>query len=173
MNSDDLQYLREQQRKFEDYAEGYRKETNEVFRELVRQLILVATVFLSFSAFIFYSKDLISKFSISDKHLLIISWIFIGVSIIFGIVQFFIDYYYFKQWTRAKLKIVDAICKSATNNENIPEIINNLPKIAEDAQKDIPTESSSEVFVWLQTISLIIGVILLVITMIKALFFTW
>lgn len=164
-NQEDIKYLRDQQRKFEDYAESYRKETNEVFRELVRQLILVATVFLSFSAFIFYSKDLIVKFTISDKHFLIFSWFLIGVSIIFGIIQFIIDYYYFKRWTNAKLVIIDAICNREADVEN-------LSKISNKAQKDIPSESST-VFVWLQIVSLIIGVISLVVIMSKSLFFSW
>jgi len=155
-------YLKEQQRKFEDYAERYRQETNEVFRELGRQLILVATVFLSISAFVFNAPDLILKFSCGSRIILILSWILLGLSIIFGIIQFFVDYNYFRKWTQAKFEVVEKII-SGTATEN------NLNKVAEEVQKDIPNESST-IFVWLQVFSLVISIILLIITMISLLF---
>lgn len=156
-------YLKDQQRKFEDYAESYRRETNEVFRELVRQLIFTATVFLSISAFVFYIKDLIIKLNNIDKHLLMFSWILIGLSIVFGIIQFFIDYYFFRRWARAKFSVVESICSGEANERN-------LPQIAIKNQKDIPGDSSTY-FVWLQVISLIIGITLFLVIISKLLFF--
>ena len=158
-------YLKEQQRKFEDYAEKHRTETNEVFRELVRQLILVATVFLSVSAFVFYVKDLIVKFSIFDKHCLMSSWILIGLSIIFGIIQIIIDYYFFQRWTNVKFKVVDRIYLEHPKDEDVD-------KIAYSEQKDIPN-SSTTLFIWFQIFSLVAGIILLIVIMSKSLFFTW
>jgi hypothetical protein len=155
-------YLSEQQKKFEEFAENYRKETNEVFRELVRQLILVATVFLSISAFVFYIKDLIIKFSIFDKHCLMISWTLIGLSIIFGIIQIIIDYYFFRRWSNAKFYVADRLYIEHPKDEDID-------KIAYDEQKGIPN-SSTTLFVWLQVFFLIIGIILLVFIMSKSLF---
>jgi len=156
-------YLKEQQRKFEDYAEKYRKETNEVFRELVRQLILVATAFLSISPFVFKIEGLTAKFGCVSKLILTSSWILLGCSIIFGIIQIFIDYNYFRKWTKAKFTIVEKIVSGEANNED------NLNKIAKEAQRDIPSESST-IFVWLQVLSLSISITLLIIIMIVLLF---
>lgn len=155
-------YLERQQRKFEEYSETYRRETNEVFRELVKQLILVATVFISISVFIFNVKDLSCYLTILDKHILSTSWILLGSSLIFGIVQFFIDYYYLARCTKAKSGIVTKIYNGEANEKNLGSIV-----IKE--QKDIPSESTT-VFVWLQSIFLTIGMTLLIYIIVKLLF---
>ena len=155
-------YLKNQQRKFEDYTEKYRCETNEVFRELTRQLILVATVFLSISIFVFNARDLNVRFNIFDRHFLAFAWIFLAFSIIFGIIQFFIDYLYFRKWTKAKFNIVEKIYTGDATEENLSQIVL-------ESQKNIPFESST-VFVYLQSIFLIFGIIILISIMVKFLF---
>jgi|GEM_PF-2822286 len=154
-------YLKEQQRKFEDYAESYRKETNEVFRELTRQLILVDAAFLSVLAIVFGNGDFTKKISICDRCILIHAFIFLTLSLIFGIGQFFIDYFYFKKWSCAKFAIVEGIVKEEINKDNISEKVKEM-------QKNIPNESCT-LFVWLQVGTLILAIILLVVLVTKLL----
>ncbi len=155
-------YLERQQRKFEEYAEIYRRETNEVFRELVRQLILVATVFVSISVFIFNVKKLSCYLTILDKQILSTSWILLGCSLVFGIVQIFVDYFFLAKWTKAKSGIATEIYKGKANEKNIGSIVI-------DKQKGISSESTT-IFVWLQSIFLTIGMTLLIYVIIKLLF---
>ena len=155
-------YLNEQQRKFEDYSEKYRKETNIIFRELNRQLILFATAVLSISLFIFGDNFFFEKISNLDKHLLAIIWILLGVSILSGIIQFFIDYFFFKKWTKAKFSIVEDIATGNINKSNI------LSKVLEK-QKGIPSESST-IAIWVESISLVVALVLIISLMIEFIF---
>ncbi len=156
-------YLKEHQKKFEEYSREASKEANEVFRELVRQLILVATVFLSISAFVFNFQNVTKIFNIYNKHLLICSWILAGFSIIFGVVQFFVDYYFFAKWSKINSDIVEDISEGKLENEK-----SLVDEVTERTQKE--PDKSCTVFVWLQVFSLGISIILLVIFMIGALF---
>lgn len=153
--SDD--YLGKQQRKFEDFTEGYRKETNEIFRELVEQLILVGTVLLSVSAFIFNIQDISTKLYGYDKIILLLAWIFIIISLIMGISQLFIDHYFMARWTRAKSNVVEGIARKTITEANIQE------KVLEEQSK-LPKESCT-VPVWIQAITITIGIILLAVVM--------
>src|SRR5437762_4281044 len=155
-------YLINQQRKFEDSAENYRKEGNEVFRELVRQLILVATVFLSISAFTLNSEKIVMKLYVFEKYSLVFAWITFGLSIVSGIGQFFVDYKYFGKWITAKSSIVENLYHGKISEKD-------LPKLIQEKQKDIPSESST-CFVYLQSFFLVFGVISLIFTMVKILF---
>jgi len=155
--------LREQQRKFEDYSENYRKEANEVFRELNRQLILFATAVLSISLFIFRNDSFYKQIFILDKHLLVITWILLGISILAGIIQFFIDYFFFKKWAKAKFSIVEGIVRGEINKNNI------FSKVVEK-QQNIPSESSN-IAIWIESISLVLALILIILMMSRIIFF--
>ncbi len=150
-------YLKEQQNKFENYAEIYRREANEVFRELTQQLILVATVFISVLAIIWGNENFITKIHTFGKYILMGVFIFLSASLIFGIIQFFSDHRYFKEWSRVKFSIVEEIVAGKINENNI------LGKTAEK-QKNIPNESNT-VFVRLQVVFLFLAIFLLVIFM--------
>jgi hypothetical protein len=150
-------YLRSQQGKFEGYAESYRKEANEVFRELVQQLILVGTVLLSVSVFIFNIQDLSSRLSRFYGLILLFSWIFIAASLVFGITQYIVDYLFFYKWVNAKSKIVEDIYNGDIDENNIGERV-------EDAQRGIANTSP----VWpvlLQMFTFCTGLVLLAIVM--------
>jgi hypothetical protein len=155
-------YLKEQQRKFEDYVESYRKETNSVFRELAKQLILVATVFLSISALVLANKDLFNKINLYEKHIISFIWILLASSLIFGIIQLVVDYFFLKKWTRAKFEVVKGIVFKEINETNIGE--KSIEK-----QNNISSESST-IFIWLQIITLSLAVILFIGMIIKLLF---
>jgi len=152
-------YLNEQQRKFEDYSEDYRKEANEVFRELNRQLILFATAVLSISLFVFRDVSFFEKISNLDRHLLAMIWILLGVSILAGIIQFFIDYFFFKKWTKAKFSIVEGIATGEIDEGNIRS------KVLEKQQNISP--ESSTIAIWVESIFLVVALILIILLMIK------
>jgi hypothetical protein len=156
-------YVDEEQKKYEAFMNSMNKESNEVFRELVRQLILVATVFLSISIFALNFKELNSIFDTTNKHLLMYSWVFIGASIIFGITQFIIDYYFFAKWSDISANIVNKLSTEEFKDED--SCYNEISKeLKSNATK------SNTVFVFLQISFLSIGIILLIIFMIRALF---
>ncbi|MDR3581957.1 MAG: hypothetical protein P4L67_01645 [Candidatus Pacebacteria bacterium] len=150
-------YLRDQQNKFENSAASYRQEANEVFRELVQQLILVGTVILTVSVFIFNVPALSMELVHRDKVLLFTAWIFIASSLLCGIVQYVLDYYFFRTWTNAQDRIVDGIC-----NTGIDEI--NIGTKVEDIQKNIPS-ASSPIPVFLQIFTLACGIVFLLVVM--------
>ncbi len=143
-------YLDKQQFLYQKAGERYSKETNFVFHELSRQMILVATVFLSISAFIFNVDDLAIILESYDKYVLIAGWIFFAVSIIAGISQFFTDYFYFREMARINLDIRDDIYNGDINENNIEERIS-------QKQKEVKRESST-ICVYVQITFLLSGI---------------
>lgn len=150
-------YLHDQQNKFESYTESYRKEANEVFRELVQQMILVGTVTLTVSAFVFNIQNLSSKLSDCYKILLLIAWILIAISLLCGIIQYVIDYFFFRDWTLAKASVVRGIYEKRINEENIGREVSEL-------QRGVP-DTSSTIPVWVEISTLVVGLFFLVIVM--------
>lgn len=161
--NNDLDYLILHQRKFENRADKNLKEANEIFRELVRELILAATVFLSISAFIFTSSNLVQSLDIYDKHFLALAWIFIVVSIFCGIIQYYIDKRHFEKWANAGYKVAESISTSEADTKE------KFFKMSSKYHGNLPT-SSSTVPIAFQVSFLILGLILLIIVMIKILF---
>jgi len=154
-------YLIEQQRKFENYSENYRMEANKIFRELNRQLILFATAVLSISLFVFRGDSFLKKTSL-DRHLLSTIWILLGVSILSGIIQFFIDYFFFKKWAKAKFSVAEGVATGEINETN-------LHSKALEKQRNTPFESST-IAIWVESIFLAIALILIILLMIKLIF---
>ena len=153
-------YLNEQQTKFENAAELFMKEANEVLRELSRQLILVATVFLSVSAFVFYVRDIFQRFKIYNKWMLISFWILTGLSLLFGIVQIILDSYFFSKWASVNQEIVEDIANEKIKKEN-------LFQEAIKRQQKIP-RTSSAICMWIQIITLFLGIFIIVFLMSRA-----
>ena len=73
------------------------REANETYRDLNIQLIFFSATVLSFSLLIFLNKDITNQLDNTEKYLLILTWIFLGLSVIFGIIQFFSTYNFFKK----------------------------------------------------------------------------
>jgi len=77
------------------------QEANETFRGLNIQLIFIAAAVLSFSLLIFLNKDITGQVNLMNfgkmNLILILTWILLGLSILFGIIQFFITYNFFKE----------------------------------------------------------------------------
>lgn len=70
---------------------------NSILEELLKQLILVATVFLSITVILVTSSELMQKLALGYKYLLVTSWILLVISIIASIAQFLVDYFFFKK----------------------------------------------------------------------------
>ncbi len=113
-------YLEKQQKEAEKYSFVIQKEANEAVKELNKHLILFATAILSFSLFIFQNEKIIKNIIIIDKYILVIIWILLGLSIPFGIAQFYTDYNFFKKWNKTYKSIIQDI-----TSERITEKIRN------------------------------------------------
>ncbi|PKM97432.1 MAG: hypothetical protein CVU77_06100 [Elusimicrobia bacterium HGW-Elusimicrobia-1] len=152
------EYIRQQKTKFEDYAERYRAEANEVFRELVRQLILTATVLVTLGPYVL-SRTEVTKFTVLDKYLFMFAMVLIAISIPMGIVQLVVDHYFFRAWHRAKYSVVEGIARKEITDDNIWER-------SVEKQSLIQAESNT-IFVWLQLIFVIVGLMLLLVQLCK------
>lgn len=159
----DYDYIQTQQRKFEDYAENYRRDTNEASQRLAHHLVLVATVFLSISPFVLSTDSLLDKMSLVDRYLLSKAWVALTLSLAFGVVQSWIDIKFFQSWMKAKFSVVSSIYSNASKWAKEPDpskIAKELSEIAKKEQKDIP-DKSFDLFFWLQVLFLAIGMGLL------------
>ena len=120
-------YLEKQQNEAEKYSFEIQKEANEAVKELNKHLILFATAILSFSLFIFQNEKIVKNIIITDKYILIIIWILLGLSIPFGIAQFYTDYNFFKKWNKTYKSIILDIA-SERITEKIRDTINEKMK---------------------------------------------
>lgn len=152
-------YIIKQQNKYEQRADEYRREANEIFRDLARQLILVATVFLTISSFALRNSVAMAP---GVKSFLVLAWILLFFSLLFGILQYFFDYYYFKKFIYVHQGIVKDLSDKKITEENI--------HYETRTRFNSVSESSNEAFLYLQAITLLIAVALLVLAMINMLF---
>lgn len=83
------------------------QEGNETFRGLNIQLIFIAAAILSFSLLIFLNEDITSQLNNFEKFLLILTWSLLGLSVLFGIIQFFVAYNFFKEHSRLQAFLVN------------------------------------------------------------------
>ncbi|MFH0829067.1 MAG: hypothetical protein V1907_02715 [Candidatus Kerfeldbacteria bacterium] len=112
---------------------------NSTFREVITQVIVVSTVFLTASAFLLQKNP-----SVSLKHSLIYDWIGFGISILCGIIQLFIEYNFINTWANAKIDTMDEFY----NDESIQDL-GSLKKIVDKHQGEdkVPRKSSTLFFI--------------------------
>lgn len=156
-------FLTKQQRKFEEATKSDIKESNEVFRELSRQLILVSTVFITLSSPVLLRGEILRSISIGNKWFLLGTWISLSVSILAGMFQFIIDYKFFSRWAYAKYTIVKSIATEEVKN------IDELQAKATKQQKDITLESKTWPL-WVQVSTVCVGIASFLFFMIRILF---
>lgn len=109
------------------------QEGNETARGLNIQLIFFAAVILSFSLLIFLNKDITSQLNICNKYLLILTWTLLGLSVFFGILQFFVTYNFFKDRSRIQAFLVDKL----GNDVEIKRIKENLNIYSEEQEEEM------------------------------------
>ena len=89
------------------------QEGNETFRGLNIQLMFIAAAILSFSLLIFLEKDITGQVDLMNFGkiilILILTWLLLGLSILFGIIQFFVTYNFFKIHSRIQAFLVNKI----------------------------------------------------------------
>ncbi len=70
---------------------------NDSYFDLRNQMIVLSTILLPLSAsIVIITKDSIVRPDANDKQLLLAGWIFLGLSILFGLIQTWVDSTYFK-----------------------------------------------------------------------------
>ena len=109
------------------------QEGNETFRGLNIQLIFFAAVILSFSLLIFLNKDITGQLTIFNKCLLILTWILLGLSVFFGILQFYVTYNFFKDHSKIQAFLVNKL----GNDVEIKKIKESLNIYSEDKEKEM------------------------------------
>jgi hypothetical protein len=102
-------YLEKVKKIHEETLKTSQQEGNETFRGLNIQLIFFAAAILSFSLLIFLNKDIINNINIVDKIILILTWIGLGLSVLFGLTQFFVTYNFFKEHSKLQTYLIDKL----------------------------------------------------------------
>jgi len=109
------------------------QEGNETFRELNIQLIFIAAAILSFSLLIFLNGDIVNQLNNCEKYILILTWIFLGFLALFGIMQFFVTYNFFKKHFWLKGFLVDIF----QNDNKIEQIKKELNIYTKEQEKEM------------------------------------
>ena len=186
------EYLNKVKKIHKEDLQSSQQEGNETFRELNIQLIFIAAAILSFSLLIFLNGDIINQLNNCEKYILILIWIFLGFSVLFGVIQFFVTYNFFKKHFGLEGFVIDIFendnkieqIKKELNiyteeqekemNETYEGIVDKLvyEKIKEEAIKKYPNvlPESSEIHIKIQVILLISSLGLLIYFMAKNLF---
>jgi len=157
---------------------------NETFRELNTQLIFIAAAILSFSLLIFLNEEITNQLNNCEKYILMLTWFLLGLSVISGIIHFFIEYYFFRKHFNKGRFVLDKLY----NDNYIKKIkkekgkeINKINKdedhivynkIKEEALKKYPNvlPDSTKIFIIAQVFLLIASLALLIYFMIGILF---
>ena len=185
------EYLEKAKKMHIEAIQSSQQEGNETFRELNIQLIFIAAAIISFSLLIFLNEGITNQLNDCEKHLLILIWILLGLSVIFGIIQFCVTYNFFKKHFELEVFLVDMF----QNNNKIEQIKKELniftekkekelneiyegivdilvyDKIKEEAIKKYPNvlSESSEINIKIQIILLVSSLVLLIYFMIRIL----
>lgn len=149
--------LESEQKRLENISEAYRKDANKILSELPRHLILTSTIFIALSSSIFGIEKISETLSIINKWLLISSLGFMVISIFIGLMQYIIDYKFFKSQVDLKEKIINAIYKNKFSNFKQYEDFVSLES------ENIKTESCNIPLI-MQSIFILLGVIAFLIT---------
>ena len=175
------EYLEKKGKLHQEAVQSSQQGANNTFRELNVQLIFIAAVIISFSLLIFLNKDITNQLNDCEKYLLISIWILLGLSVLFGIMQFFVDYNFFKK----HFKFEDFLVKAIQNDNKVEQIKKEVEekmneknegmvdkivygKIAEEVVKKYPKvlSMSSEICTYIQVFLLISSLVSLIYFMI-------
>ncbi len=144
--------LNKQKNKYESVRDHYVKALNDSETEAVRQLILVATVFLTASLFVLQKDNLEVDLSQIFKIILVLSWSSFIISMGLGVSIFIKDRRFFGDWATAAESIAEAISKRVVDSQ---EKINSLVNITFNK---LP-QNTSDSILKLQIASLGLGII--------------
>ncbi len=127
------EYLEKAKKIHKEALQYSQQEGNETFRGLNIQLIFIAAAILSFSLLIFLNEEITNQLYNIEKYILILTWIFLGFSVLFGIIQFFVTYNFFKKhfW------LEDFLVNIFQNDNKIEQIKKELNIYTEEQEKEI------------------------------------
>ncbi len=143
-----MDYLTEQKGYYTAARDSYIKQINDSETEAVRQLILVATVFLTGSLFIFQGSQSISGIF---RYVMVLGWVSFALSMSGGIWIFLEDRKFFEPWANASDRVANAIADGVVST---PQQISQLNKIEHEGLKEI----NSPLLLRLQIIFLLLGI---------------
>lgn len=144
--------LNKQIEKYESIRDSHVQLLNDSETEAVKQLILVATVFLTASLFVLQKDNLGITLNLVFKIILLFSWFSFVSSMGFGVSIFIRDRKFFNDWAAAAELTSNAITKKIVDNqENISNLaIINFSKLS---------ENTSDTLLKLQIFSLAFGIV--------------
>ena len=127
------EYLEKAKKIHKEALQSSQQEGNETFRGLNIQLIFIAAAILSFSLLIFLNEEITNQLNNIEKYILILTWFLLGLSVLFGIIQFFVTYNFFKKhfW------LEDFLVNIFQNDNKIEQIKKELNIYTEEQEKEI------------------------------------
>jgi len=136
------EYLEKMKKIHEEALQSSQQGANDTFRELNVQLIFIAAAIISFSLLIFLNGDITNQLNGCEKYLLISIWILLGLSVLFGIIQFFVDYNFFKK----HFKLEEFLVKKIRSDNEIEQIKKELNTyLEEQVKKELNTYTEEQV----------------------------
>ena len=125
---DDLRdYFNSEQIRLESISAEHRKDANRIVSDLSKHLILTSTVFIALSSSILSITNISKNLPVLDKFFLIIGLSLLVLSIFMGLLQYLLDYLFFKKQTDTMENIIKLIVNNGVDNEeNYKEKVNNI-----------------------------------------------
>ena len=103
-------YLDNEQLRLEKISEDYRKDANRSMSGLSKHLILTSTIFIALSSSILGINGILKTLSVFGKWAIIISMGLMVLSILSGLIQYLVDYLFFKKQIEFKETTINLIC---------------------------------------------------------------
>lgn len=126
-------YLEKAEKLHKEALQSSQQEGNETFRDLNIQLVFIAAAILSFSLLIFLNEDITNQLNNFEKYLLISTWFLLGLSVLFGIIQFFVTYNFFKKHFGLEVFLVNKF----QDDNKIEQIKKELNIYTEEQEKEL------------------------------------
>jgi len=115
-------YLDNEQLRLEKISEDYRKDANRIISELSKHLILTSSIFIALSSSILGINDIFKNLSVFEKWALIMGMGLMVLSILLGLIQYLVDYFFFKKQIEFKETIINLIFNN--NFKSIDDYLN-------------------------------------------------
>ncbi len=152
------EHLNQEQLRYQSSAELAEGHANETSRLLSTQLNAVAAALIGLSAASISNEALLKQLSRVCANTIFISWGLLGISLLLGITQIIMDYYFFVGW---RDRAIDITRKISSREINTPEALETSVHKAW-SQKGA---KSNQIALWLQVAALTSGVILLLVAL--------
>lgn len=102
-------YLDNEQLRLEKISEDYRKDANRNMGEFSKHLILTSSIFIALSSSILGINDVFRKLLVPEKWAFVSGMGLMILSILFGLIQYIVDYFFFKRQIESKNTLINLI----------------------------------------------------------------